>query len=50
MNAEEEARLAGGARMKVEEHVHAHLKEDEGVHLALESIQRAEGRRSSTHV
>ena len=38
--AEEEARLAEGARMKVEEHEHARLEVALGVHLAIESIWR----------
>ena len=42
MKAEEEARLAEGARLKGEEHERERLKLEEGVRLALESIQRVE--------
>ena len=42
MKAEEEARIAEEATLKVEEHQRAQLKVDEGVHLFLEAIQREE--------
>ena len=42
LKAEEEARLAEGARLKVEEHERARLKLEEGVGLALESRRRVE--------
>ena len=47
LKAEEEARLAEGARLKVEEHDHARLKLEEGVRLAVEGEQRR--RRSISH-
>ena len=42
LKAEEEARLAEGARLKVEDHERARLKLEEGVRLALELRQRVE--------
>ena len=42
MKAEEEARFAEGARLKLEEHTRARLKLEEGVGLALESRRRVE--------
>ena len=42
MKAKEEARLAEGARLKVEEHKRSRLKVEERVGLALESRRRVE--------
>ena len=42
LKAEEEARLAEEARLKVEEHQRAQLKVEEGVRLVLEARERAE--------
>ena len=40
LKAEEEDRIAEGARLKVEDHERARLKVEEGVHLTPESRQR----------